>query len=204
MEYSSGHIYKIICSLDSNFVYIGSTFTTLRQRWSNHKKDYKQYLKDGSNNMSTHKYYTKYGIENFKIILIKSYKVIRESQRDNTHLKVYEQLWLNKTKKSVNIPKAFNPLAKLDKLIRDKEYYENNKEKISEKGKEYYLNNKEKKKEYHENNKEKRKEKRKEHYNHNKEKINEKITCQCGTIIIKRCLSTHIKTKKHLKLIQNK
>jgi hypothetical protein len=189
--------------------------------------------------MSTYKYYDKYGIENFKIILIKSYKVVRTSQRDNAHLRVYEQLWLNKTKKAVNKHKAFNPLAKLDKYIynennkekineKNKEYRENNKEKINEKNKEYRENNKEKLneynkeyrennneyhkeyrennkeklKEYRENNKEKRNEKSKEYYLNNKEKINKKITCECGSIITKNNLSTHIKSKKHLKLME--
>tara|TARA_B110000858_G_C17737023_1_gene443019 strand:+ start:182 stop:763 length:582 start_codon:yes stop_codon:yes gene_type:complete len=193
MEYSSGHIYKIICSLDSNFVYIGSTFTTLRQRWGGHKDSYVKFLKKGSNNMSTHKYYKKYGIENFKIILIKSYNVCRNSQRDNAHLRAYEQLWINKTKRAVNLQNAFNPLAKLDKRI----YNELNKEKLNEYHKEYRENNKEKMKEYN-----------KEYSENNKEKINkrerEKITCECGSIIIKKILSKHIKTKKHLKLMQNK
>ena len=229
MDYSIGHIYKIICRLDSNFVYIGSTFNELKQRWNMHKNQYTKYLKDGSNFMSTHKYYTKYGIENFKIILIKSYKVIRESQRDNAHLRVYEQLWLNKTKKAVNIHKAFNPLY--NKKIYHKKYNELNKEKLNEKSKEnYYNNNKEKIKEYRENNKEKiseyHKNYNKEYRENNKEKISEyhkeyrennkekmkeyyennkeKITCECGTIIIKSCLSTHKKSKKHKKLMQNK
>ena len=59
-----------------------------------------------------------------------------------------------------------------------KEYYENNKEKLNEYFKEYYENNKEKHKEYckeyRENNKEKHKEYRKEYYENNKEKIKEK------------------------------
>ena len=53
----------------------------------------------------------------------------------------------------------------------DKEYYLNNKEKISAQQKEYYLNNKEKKSEYHLKNKEKIKEYNKEYHLKNKEKI---------------------------------
>jgi hypothetical protein len=200
MGYSIGHIYKIICRLDSNFVYIGSTFNELKQRWKGHKDHYAKFLQDGCKNMSTYKYYDKYGIENFKIILIKSYNVCRNSQRDNAHLRAYEQLWINKTKRAVNLQNAFNALAKLDKRI----YYENNKEKI----KEYRENNKEKMKEYRENNKEKIKEYNKEYSENNKEKINkrqrEKITCECGSIITKKCIPRHIKTKKHLKLMQKK
>ena len=59
----------------------------------------------------------------------------------------------------------------------EKEYRENNKEKLNEYFKEYYENNKEKHKEYckeyRENNKEKHKEYRKEYYENNKEKIKE-------------------------------
>ena len=136
MEYSTGFIYKIICTLDSNFVYIGSTFTTMRQRWQAHKGLYNKYLKDGNNKMSTNKYYDKYGIQNFKIILIKSYNVCRNSQRDNAHLRAYEQLWINKTKKAVNLQSAFNPLAKMDMKILKKKWYNNKKEELSEKRKE--------------------------------------------------------------------
>ena len=68
MEYSKGHIYKIICSLDSNFVYIGSTFTTLRQRWQKHKSKYINYLNGINDYIATYPYYDKYGIENFKIL----------------------------------------------------------------------------------------------------------------------------------------
>jgi predicted GIY-YIG superfamily endonuclease len=59
-----------------------------------------------------------------------------------------------------------------------KEYQEDNKEKL----KEYY-------KEYNEDNKEKKKEKRKE-----------KITCECGCIVTKGCLTRHKRTDKHLEL----
>lgn len=206
MNYSIGHIYKIICCLDSDFVYIGSTFNELKQRFQGHKNQYKLWLKDKKNNLSTYPYFDKYGIDNFKIILIKSYKVCRELQRDNTHLKVYEQIWINKSKRAVNIHKAFNPLLKLDKKEYDKKNYEN----IKEKKKEYYENNKETKnkyqkeynKEYCENNKEKIK----EYYQNNKEKIKEnnkeKITCECGSIICKGVLSKHKKSKKHFNLMK--
>ena len=188
MNYEIGNVYKIICSLDSNFIYIGSTFQKLKKRWIDHKSEYKRYLKDEILNMSTHKYYKKYGIENFKIVLIKSYNVCRDSDRDNTHLKVYEQLWINKTKRSVNCNNAFNPLFKLDIKAKHKIYRESNKEKK----KEYYENNKEKKKEYYQTNKVKI-----------LGKMKEKITCECGTNITRTNLTTHKKSKKHAKLMQD-
>ena len=180
MNYQIGHVYKILCTVNSEFVYIGSTFLKLNARWDNHKYKYNKYLKGGINNMSTYKYYDKYGIQFFRIVLIKSYKVCRESQTDYRHLRAFEQLWINKTKRSINYNNAFNPLAKLDKNIYQNKYYENNKEEISEKMKEWRKKN--------------------------KEKINkrerEKITCECGTIITRSNLSTHKKTKKHIKLMQ--
>jgi|TARA_R110000772_G_scaffold186240_1_gene297436 hypothetical protein len=40
-----------------------------------------------------------------------------------------------------------------------------------------------------------------------KDKINkqrrQKITCECGCVVLKRCLTQHHKSKKHLKLIQS-
>ena len=142
-----------------------------------HKYRYNKYLKDGILNMSTHPFYDKYGIQSFRIVLIKSYKVCSVSNWDNTHLKVYEQLWLNKTKKAVNLYKAFNPLAKLDENIHQNKYYQNNKEEICEKKKKWYQNNKEKV----------------------LEKMKEKRTCECGINITRSNLSAHKKTKKHEK-----
>jgi len=46
-------------------------------------------------------------------------------------------------------------------------------------------------------NKEKIKEKNKEYYEKNKEKINEKITCPCGSVVSKKDIRRHERTKKH-------
>ena len=114
MNYSTGHIYKIICRVDDTFCYIGSTFNTLRNRWQEHKRNYK--TRNG--NSCIHKYFDTYGVENFKMILIKNYLVCREKQRDNKHLEAYETLWINKTKSCINKLLPFNPLRK-----RRNEYY---------------------------------------------------------------------------------
>lgn len=63
-----------------------------------------------------------------------------------------------------------------------KEWGQDNKEKIAERQKQYREDNKEYFKQY---------------YEANKEKINEKITCPiCGSLVSKRNLSTHQKSKK--------
>lgn len=187
MEYQIGNVYKIICSVNSEFIYIGSTFQKLNLRWISHKSKYNKYLKGGNNKMSIFKYYDKYGIQSFRIVLIKSYNVYRDSQRDHKHLLAFEQLWINKTKKSVNLYNAFSPIAKIDKKIYLNKYYQNNKEKA----KEYYQDNKVKILEYYQTNKVKILEKKKE-----------KTICECGINITKSNLSAHKKTKKHIKLME--
>jgi len=86
-----------------------------------------------------------------------------------------------------------------------KEWYETNKDKMKEqkkeKNKEYYENNKDKHKEYYETNKDKILEQKKEYYETNKTEINEKIECEyCKSIVNKYKLKKHQKTNKCLKL----
>lgn len=122
MEYHIGHIYKIICSLDNDFIYIGSTFNELRHRFKKHKENYKCWVDNGRTTKFKHKYYylvDKYGWENFKIVKIKSYSVVRLHNKDRKHLSVYETLWINKTKNCLStIP--FNPIKKLKKIRQDR------------------------------------------------------------------------------------
>jgi hypothetical protein len=185
MSYKEGHIYKIICKLDSSIVYIGSTFTEIRKRWYKHKNEYK--IRQGS--MSIHKHFDKYGIKNFKIIHIKSYTCYREHNRDCKHLHAYELLWINKTKNCVNQNIPFNPLKyeflkenqkqwNINNKDKKKEWANKNREKINLCNKNYREKNKEliaeKKKEYREKNKELIAEKQKEYREKNKELIAEK------------------------------
>jgi len=168
MSYSTGIVYKIVCTQDSGIVYIGSTFNLLRQRWQEHKSHYTKYLNGKHGCISIYPYFSKYGIENFKILKIKEYECCRNDMRDRKHLEVYEQLWINKTKGCVNQVNSFC----INKL-RQKEYHEKNKEKISENQKEYREKNKEKGK--------------------------EKVECEiCKSIISKGALYLHKKSKKHI------
>jgi len=215
MNICKGHVYIIFCHINPKIYYVGSTFNQLKYRWSEHKNT-------KTNNCSIKKYFDEYGIENFSIKLIKSYNVYRENSRDNKHLKVYEQLWINKFRNSCNIIHSFNPLKKLrekeyqkkydqdnKKKIkqRKKEYYENNKKNILEKCKEWNENNKEKIKKYdkirYENNKEQIKKKSKEYRENNKEQIKKKYTCECGSILTIAKKSRHSKSIKHQNFIKN-
>lgn len=174
MSYSTGTVYKIICTQDSDIVYIGSTFNSLRNRWQEHKYDYKKYL-DGKKGacVSIYPYFEKIGIENFKIIRIKEYECYRANRSDRKHLNVYEQLWINKTKNCVN---QVNPF-RIDKLA-EKYYRENNKDKINERRKQYRLENKdeikEAKKQFYDKNRHKILEQKKQYQKENKDKISQR------------------------------
>jgi len=133
MSYAKGTVYKIICNLDSNFVYIGSTFNQLRHRFQEHKNKYKSWLNGKGRKCSIFDYFQKYGIDNFTIIKIKEYLVCREHGLDKKHLHAYEQLWINKTRNCCNKMLAFKPIIKEEIKEYCKKYRENNKEKINQK-----------------------------------------------------------------------
>ena len=189
-NYKIGRVYKIINRLTTD-IYIGSTFSTLNERWRGHKKKYNKLLKKNITKCSIYDKFKKYDIQNFKIILIKEYLCYREHNKDFKHLHSKEQLWINKMK-CINKVCAFNPIPRKVYL---KQYNENNKDKA----KEYRLKNKEKIKQYTLNNKNKRNEYNKEW----RELNNIKTTCLCGSKIIKRRVKEHEKSKKHINFINN-
>lgn len=58
--------------------------------------------------------------------------------------------------------------------------------------------------EHYENNKEYYKKRNKEWYKKNKDKINEKFTCECGSIYTRHHKARHFKTNKHKSFILNR
>jgi len=181
MSYKIGRIYRII-KIDDPFInYIGSTFSELKIRWNHHKNT--------TSNCCIKKYFDKYGIDKFKIILIKEYEVYAETQKDNKQLRAYEQIWINKfraKKCCINRQDAINYLKNeknyILRLDYQKKWYEDNKER----NKEYYENNKDKVKEYYENNKTEISQKRKK-----------KVICSiCNSSVRIYDLKKHQRTKK--------
>lgn len=194
-EYKIGKVYKIIYigNENINITYIGSTFNTLRDRYYGHKQ-----IKNGKTAIDY--YFKDYGFENFKIFLIKEYKVC-----DEFHLRMYEQLWMNKMKNCINKIKSFLPLKLVQKHLNEKKYRDNNKDKYIELRKKNKEEMKEYSKKYRELNKDKIKEMKKEYRKNNKDKISEKnkekVTCECGSVLTQQHLSRHLKSKKHLNFI---
>ena len=227
----NGKIYKIYYINDPTIYYIGSTFKKIETRLRNHIYAYNEWIeKIRKFKCAIYPYFKKYGIENFKIELIKEYKVIEKQQ-----LLVYETLYIRKLS-PVNIKQPFALSIRYKHKQKYKKnkittqlYYQKNKEKLKKQKHEYYIKNKEKIKEYnklnkekfHEYNKEYRlknkeiyKEKAKEYYEINKEKVKEKYKndkkenkdnykCECCNYSthIKSNLNIHFKSIKHNKNI---
>jgi hypothetical protein len=97
-----------------------------------------------------------------------------------------------KKKNRVKLNANLNSQKMSSNRRRKKNYYENNKEYISQQ-----------KKEYNERNKEYFDKVKKEYYENNKEKFTEKINCKCGGIYTYKHKARHFKTNKHLEYIES-
>ena len=209
IKYQRGKIYTIRCKNDETKIYVGSTIETLSARMSKHRADAKsekkknRILYQNVNNDWDNWYielYENCPCNNLEELLKREGEVIRE-------LGTLNKIINGRTNKQY---KEDNK-EKLDEYYKEyfKEYYEKNKEKKLDYAKEYRDINKEqiveRQKTYRKDNKEIMRERDRKYYEENKEKINnqkkiystEKITCECGTIISKGCLSKHLKRKIH-------
>ena len=180
-----GHIYKIVHT-QSDLTYIGMTLNSLSKRWQEHKQ--KVVSDNGINNAMIHTPMREYGVDQFKMMLIKSYEVI-----DRNHLKVYESLWINKLNCINKVP-SFNPMSKKQ---QDHSSYMRNREERLEKVKAYAAANKdlikERTKLYREKNKDVIKEKK-----------SERFDCECGGTWSKgHGKARHDRTKKHITWLES-
>ena len=128
-KYDNAKIYKITSS-KTNEIYIGSTILSLNKRFSNHKQNYKRWLK-GQMNKITSIDLLQY--DDCKIELIKNFPCENRKQLSKEEGKYIRE------NNCVNIC-----VPGRTKKESDKAYREANKEKISEKKKEYREANKEK------------------------------------------------------------
>ena len=200
-DYQLGKIYKIECNVTGK-VYIGSTCEpTLARRLAGHITNYKRYLK------GTYHYVSSFDVlqnGNYDIVLIESYPC---DTKDELHAR--ERYWTNNID-CVNKIKNQGMHHEIGEKGYQKQYYNDNKDKIIEKSKEYREKNKEKSKEYYEKNKDIIIEKSKEYYKQNKEKSkeyyeknkdiilakkNEKHMCICGNCYTYASKIQHLKSK---------
>jgi hypothetical protein len=178
-DYNNGKIYKIVNSEMPNLVYIGSTTQKLNIRLQGHKD---------KSNKCTSKALFEHGQP--EIILLEDYPC-----ETKTELEKRERYWIEGNQcVNTKIPCRTN-----------KEYREDNKEKIIETSKVYRQDNKEKlneyRKTYYQDNNEKIKENAKAYRLNNKEKINERhninFECDCGGRYTHNNKAKHNKSKKH-------
>jgi hypothetical protein len=135
MDYSKGKIYKLY-SPQTDKIYIGSTCRLLCQRMGSHRSKYKEYI-----NNAFH-YITCFDILKFddcKISLIEN--VIGTCKKDlhkreRFHIESNKDICVNKMTPSRTHKERYE-LNKDDILISRKQYYEDNKQKISDYKKEY-------------------------------------------------------------------
>tara|TARA_R110001632_G_scaffold223481_1_gene355346 strand:+ start:352 stop:996 length:645 start_codon:yes stop_codon:yes gene_type:complete len=213
VNYQNGLIYKLVSNdLNIKECYYGST-TNFIERRKAHKRSCSDVRQKGYN-QPKYKFIRDNGNwENWKMVMVKYFPCNSKLELEREERFVMEQ---DDNRLNVKLPtrtrKEWDEDNKEKILEQKKEWYENNKEQILKDKKEYYENNKEKiaeyNKEYNEKNKEKILEQKKERYENNKEQINEKrsekVTCECGLVLTKSCLSRHKRSQKHLKFIENK
>ncbi|MDR3501742.1 MAG: GIY-YIG nuclease family protein [Legionella sp.] len=183
-DYTQGKIYAI---KSKNFekYYIGSTCKPLNTRLKFHLENLEKY-QDG-----THNYETSFDVLDkgkFRIELIEEYPCESRKElekREGYHIKKHKEDLVNR-----NIAGR-----------TDKEYTEDNKERINEYKKKHYAENKDKinqyKKEWYLKNKQRLLAKGQMYYADKKEVINEKIACGCGSTFSKQYATRHGNTKKH-------
>lgn len=175
----TGYIYSLTCN-NPNLIYYGSTTKPLNERLKGHKTK--------SNNCES-KILFEWG--NVKINMLEEIKF------------EYKKELLERESYYIKNLKCVNKVIpyKTDKELEEyqKQYRINNKDILNERKRISYIKNKdkinEKKKKYRLENKDKIKE-----YNNERYKI--KITCKCGSEIIKSLYSRHCKSKKHLQYIE--
>ena len=204
-RYENGKIYSIRCLTNPELVYVGSTCQTLCKRWTNHKamgnqkpdrKLYKTIFENG-------------GFGNFYIELVESFPCSNREQllkREGEIMREISTVALNTSIPGSRIGKSQSEyeITRYHTEHRQnwlKKYKEENKEIIKQREKEYRERNKQ-------TVQDKNKKRCSEYYYQNLESIKEKrketTICECGSTITKAKLSRHIKSSKHLTLMEQK
>ncbi len=195
-RYQHGIIYKLVSNYTDK-IYIGSTCMQLSKRKSQHETDYNRW-KGGKFHFITS--FDLYNLGDVDIVLIEQYPCNSKMELHARERYYIEQMdCINKC-----IPGRTNKEWYEDNKDKVKQYYEEyrkaNIDKIKQTDKEYYQANKDKRKQYYQDNKDKVK----QYYQANKDKMNIKVNCECGSRYIKRNMTMHVKSKKHQKYVNHK
>ena len=196
-DYSKGIIYTI---RTNDGLYVGSTVDFKDRKRSHkcciynenrHEHNYKLYKNIRAND-------GEYCIEMYKPFPCNSKRELEQEEDKvmlemNANLNERRAYISEEEKRKISNEKAkiYYQQNKDEISLKDKLYHQKNREEILKKMKLYKVNNKEKLKLYYEKNKDKANARQRE-----------KITCECGCDSTRVNISSHRKTKKHLKLMK--
>ena len=220
MEFQNGKIYAIR-SHQTNKYYIGSTNQlTLAQRLGKHRSNYKDYLINNNGYMSSFEIlqYTDHYIELLELypcntkdeLHRREGELIREFKSDLVNIVINgrtpKEYRVDNKEQISEREKQYS----IDNAEHKKQYRQVNKEHIAERQKQYSNVNVEHIAEYHKQhyiiNINRIKEQHKQYYNDNKHAILEQkkqpYVCVCGLTITKHGKAQHMRTTKHINLIQ--
>ena len=187
-DYSKGKIYTIR-SYTNDDIYIGSTIQTLTDRKASHTRDYKGYLIQKANYVSSYEI-LKYNDYYIELLELYPCSCLEELKKREGHF-IRKMKCVNK-----NIPGRTQA-----------EYYIDNKDKLLKYQEEYNNDNKDKinkyKKEHYQKNANEIKKKTKEYYHLNKTHLNSKQECECGGKYTNTHKSCHMKSNKHQNYINS-
>jgi len=209
-RYENGKIYLVKCKKNPKLIYVGSTYMSLEERLKLHRIDkncslYKHVNGDWDNWYI--ELYEDYPCKNKYILRRREGEVQKQIATINKNIagRTIKEWCEDNREKILEQQKQYNQdnREKIKQYYQDnrekileqrKQYHQDNLEKISEYHKQYYQDNRDKLTQYRQNNREKIAEQRKQHYQANRDKIEEKkkqkITCD-------RCGS--ISTMGHIK-----
>ena len=172
-----GYIYKIY-TLDNKMEYYASTTQRVCKRMADHKYLHKKW-KDGESGFSP----------SYPIIDTNDYKYMTMEVMDfdeRFELKNRERWYIENNECVNKIPFSAS------RVEYHKKYYKEHKTEMLEKQKQYYKEQKTERKIY-----------AKEYIKNNKEKYDERVTCNCGTLIRWGDYHQHCKSDKHKTLLNS-
>ncbi len=171
-DYKKGQIYRIVCNITGK-IYVGSTTQSLSVRLAEHRRKYKLF-KEGKRRNVTSFQIIEQG--NYEIVLIENFPCESKIELHRRERHFIETLQcVNKY-----IPTRTN-----------KEWYADNKERITVRKKAYNEKNQAHNAAYNKTYKEVNRERI-------AEREKEKVKCECGCEVTKGKLTKHKRTKKHL------
>lgn len=151
-------LYIVYVHITPEGMYYFGVTNNIKKRWGGNGVFYKK--------TSLQPYIEQYGWENIQ------HKVLYENLSYDDALKIEDSLIVSGWEKGNCINKKRSGHVKKEEGYNRK-YYDKNKEQILEQQKQYYEDNKDKIKQYYEENKEQIREQQKQYYEQNKEKIKE-------------------------------